>query len=1249
MEGLLIIDFRFKIHNNRQMRIWIKLFIIGIALIIAGCTGKQNSVSSLNDLKGGKTFAVATGTVVDQFVLKKFPDAKLKYFNSVLDCAIAVKEGKADATAYDKPILKNIAAKNDGLKVLDELLSEDQYGFAVQLQNKELKNVIDGVLIEIKENGTYDDMMKRWFPEKGNPAPMPDSKLNGKNGVFRFGTAAVTEPMSFFDTNHSIVGFDIEFATYVAQKLGKKLEVVDMEFGAMLPALISGKVDMVGAGLSITAERAKRVLFSECYYPNGIAAIVRTGNQPPVSVKAVKMKGIDDIRDKRIGVLLGSIHDSYATKNFPTAKIMQFQNVPDMLMALNTGKVDVAFNDDVGLPEIFKSNPELGTLVKNLYSVGIGAGFNDANDALREQFNTYLKEIKSNGVYDDMISRWMDKGITEMPEIKNTGKNGQLKVGVVSNIGMPCSFIDKGKLSGFDIEVAMRFAAYLEKEFVPVDMPFGSLIASISTNKIDMITASMMITDEREKQIDFSDPYFSSGISVIACNANIAPSEKFSRLDNLKDRKIGVLLGSVYDKYASTALPAATIMQYQNIPDMLVALNSGKIDAAFVGDVALPEILKTNPDVGVLISNIIHNDLAAGFNKENSQLRDKFNEFLHSIKSNGVYDDMVNRWMKKRDLNMPEIKGSASNGDLRAGVVGDIGLPFIIMKDGNLTGFDIELGKRFAVWLGKRYIPVDMPFGSLIASISTNKIDLITSSMMVTDERKKMIDFSEGYYTGGGSIIAKNINIAATEPGKFTKLDDIADKKIGVFTGTVHDGFVARTYPKAQIFRYDGTADMMLSVKTGKIDAAMFDAITARLVLKRNPELVILSDEVLSMELGVGFNKNNPALRNEFNQFMKKIRSDGTYDEMHKRWFSEDAEDAKMPDIPNNPDGKKLVVAVSVEDLPYVAYVNGEYVGFDIEMIRRFAQHGHYNLEFMQMEFPSLIAALASGKADMITDGICINAERAKQIDFSDCYAYFKTAVVVAKKNMAGFNANEEKPVSKGFFEKVSNSFYSNIILEKRYLLIIDGLKVTIIISILSAILGTLIGGLICFMKMSKNKILSLIANLYISLIRGTPVLVLLMIIFYVVFASVNINPVIVAVIAFGINFGAYVSEMFRTSIESIDKGQREAGIAGGFSKVQTFVNIIMPQALRHVLPIYKGEFISLVKMTSIVGYIAVQDLTKASDIIRSRTFDAFFPLIMAAVLYIIIAGLLTWALSYVEISVDPKRKKIKKEMEVNL
>jgi His/Glu/Gln/Arg/opine family amino acid ABC transporter permease subunit len=160
----------------------------------------------------------------------------------------------------------------------------------------------------------------------------------------------------------------------------------------------------------------------------------------------------------------------------------------------------------------------------------------------------------------------------------------------------------------------------------------------------------------------------------------------------------------------------------------------------------------------------------------------------------------------------------------------------------------------------------------------------------------------------------------------------------------------------------------------------------------------------------------------------------------------------------------------------------------------------------------------------------------------------------------------------------VADSFYSNIILENRWRLIVDGLKLTILISIFAALLGTILGGLVCYMRMSRNRLLSGAAAAYISLLRGTPVLILLMIIYYIVFASVNINPAIVAVFAFGLNFGAYVSEMFRTSIQSVDKGQMEAGIAGGFTKVQTFVHIVFPQALRHLLPVYKGEFIHRIR-----------------------------------------------------------------------
>ena len=257
-------------HNFAR---WSCFCLVTLALLMASGCAKKEDITNLSQLKD-KVFAVPTGTAADKLVLSRFPQAKFQYFNSVLDAALAVKQGKADAAAYDEPILKNIAAKNDGMLVLPEKITVDNYAFAVSKDNRELKATIDSVIGEMKNNGTYSAMQKRWFPDKGAPGAMPQMPENS-GGVLRLGTAAVTEPFSFVDGTQKVVGFDIELARYVAQKRGMKLEIVNMEFGAMIPALISGKVDMIGACITVTEERAQKVLFSVPYYTGGISALVR--------------------------------------------------------------------------------------------------------------------------------------------------------------------------------------------------------------------------------------------------------------------------------------------------------------------------------------------------------------------------------------------------------------------------------------------------------------------------------------------------------------------------------------------------------------------------------------------------------------------------------------------------------------------------------------------------------------------------------------------------------------------------------------------------------------------------------------------------------------------------------------------------------------------------------------------------------------------------------------------------------------
>lgn len=215
-------------------------------------------------------------------------------------------------------------------------------------------------------------------------------------------------------------------------------------------------------------------------------------------------------------------------------------------------------------------------------------------------------------------------------------------------------------------------------------------------------------------------------------------------------------------------------------------------------------------------------------------------------------------------------------------------------------------------------------------------------------------------------------------------------------------------------------------------------------------------------------------------------------------------------------------------------------------------------------------------------------------------------------------------------------SFYDNFIKDDRWKYIWDGLGATLQVTFFAVILGIVIGFLIAIIrstydKTGKLKILNFVCNVYLTVIRGTPVVVQLMIIYFVIFGSVDISKIFVAIMAFGINSGAYVAEIFRSGIISIDNGQFEAGRSLGFSYPQTMRYIIMPQAFKNVLPALGNEFIVLLKETSVSGYIALQDLTKGGDIIRSRTYDAFMPLLAVGLIYLVMVMIFTKLVNVLE------------------
>ncbi len=216
-------------------------------------------------------------------------------------------------------------------------------------------------------------------------------------------------------------------------------------------------------------------------------------------------------------------------------------------------------------------------------------------------------------------------------------------------------------------------------------------------------------------------------------------------------------------------------------------------------------------------------------------------------------------------------------------------------------------------------------------------------------------------------------------------------------------------------------------------------------------------------------------------------------------------------------------------------------------------------------------------------------------------------------------------------YSSFTETFDKCFVREDRYMLLLSGIGVTVKVALLAAAMGLIIGFLIALCNLSKNKFLNLIGKIYTDVIRGTPSVTQLMIIYFVVFATVNWEKWIIAAIAFSINSGAYVSEIIRAGILSIDKGQTEAGRSLGLSKAQTMMNIIVPQAVKNIFPAMCNEFITLIKETAIVGYVGLVDIQKAGDFIKSATYEAFMPLIATAIIYFVIIKVLTIGLGRVE------------------
>ena len=713
-------------------------------------------------------------------------------------------------------------------------------------------------------------------------------------------------------------------------------------------------------------------------------------------------------------------------------------------------------------------------------------------------------------------------------------------------------------------------------------------------------------------------------------------------LDEYAGCKIGVLTGSIFDQMAKEYIKDPDIQYFNNNADVSVALEKGKIDA-YVTDKPIWRIMSQKYPDHECICELTNDSCGFIFSKNNDKataLCNQLNEFLAEYKENGTLKEIDDLWFgTDEDAKTVDVSGlSGENGTLHLSVSTDIGIPFAYVKDNNIVGYDVDIAVRFCRKYGYGIEVVNNSFAGMLADVSIGKADFGASCITITEERKKSMLFSDADYSGGGVLVAKR---SAKKSGAIMSIEQLSGTKVAVQSGTVMDLVASEFLPDCSVEYYNSAPDLSVALDSGKVSSYIMDEPSAQMMMIQYPSQRILK-KLREEKYAISMPKSNsgtPKLCGEFNDFLKKCREDGSLNEMYSSWINDDRSKQIIGvDTLTGENGTLTMAICSAVGAPFIYVRDNEYVGFDISIAVKFCRAYGYKLKIDDYDAGGLFSSIATGKCDFAASCIAITEERKETIVFSDSY-YTGGCVLVVKDgtNAAGSADSDENG---GFFASIADSFNRTFIREDRYKLFLSGLFTTVIIVVLSVIFGSALGFLLFFGYYKRGKVFRYIADVLNGITENTPVVVILMILYYVIFGSAEINGMWVSIIGFTLIFGGSVMGLVKVGVDAVDIGQREASLALGYTENRTLFRIILPQAARIFLPGYKSAVIQLIKGTAVVGYIAVQDITKVSDIVRSRTYEAFFPLIAGAILYFAMAMLITAVIKRVEINIDPHSRK---------
>ncbi len=463
-----------------------------------------------------------------------------------------------------------------------------------------------------------------------------------------------------------------------------------------------------------------------------------------------------------------------------------------------------------------------------------------------------------------------------------------------------------------------------------------------------------------------------------------------------------------------------------------------------------------------------------------------------------------------------------------------------------------------------------------------------------------------------------------------TNVSELDGRVIGCEEGAAFLDDLTRIFPNSTVVENGSSIDSIQALKAGRIDAYFADEPMALHHQKEVEGLRIIDEPVTSSRLGFMLSEDNTELCAEIDGVIEAFRQNGVLEELKQKWVYGKETPTIDAQSSIKDATKVLKVGISPDAAPF-AYKSGtQTMGYDVELMYLIAEQLGYGVELSIHDFSSLRDGVVSGRADVAIGCITYTARRAESVLFTQSTYDSEVVAVVLDNSHNG----------SGFFGFVKDSFESTFIEDDRWKLIVDGLLVTVQLSVLTLIFGTLLGFCFSFMLRSEKKLVAKIASSMASILDGLPLLVILMMLYYIIFAKTSLSAIFIGVIGLSLDFANTVAGIINTGVASVSQGQKDAALTMGYPKWKAFVKIVFPQAAQFAFPQYTGSVIGMVKGTSILGYITVVDLAKAGDLISARTYEAFLPLIVTAAIYYILARAIIAMLEIIAKMINPKRRK---------